>query len=58
MFKPVNSVSGGLVGRIRAEGGWAMVGGIVWNTLKGGGTDFWGNKDLKRGASWVKGWVP
>ena len=39
MFKPVNSVSGGLVGRIRAEGGWAMVGGTVWNTLKGGGTE-------------------
>ena len=29
MFKAVNSVSGGLVGRIRAEGGWAMVGGTV-----------------------------
>ena len=34
-------------------------GGTVGNTLKGGGTKKgWGNKDFKRGASWVKGLVP
>ena len=36
------------------------VGGTVYNTLKGGGTEKRGEKTkiLKGEASWVKGWVP
>ena len=31
-----------LVGRTRAGGGFLRVGGSVWNTLKGGGTEMRG----------------
>ena len=36
------------------------VGRAVYNSLKGGGTEKRGEKTkiLKRGSSWVKGWVP
>ena len=51
-----------MVGWIRAGGGGGGcigVGEIVNNALNGGGTEKRGGeiKILKRGASWVKGWV-
>ena len=48
------------MGQIRVGGGCMRVGGTVSNTLKGVGTEKRGGetKILKRGTSWVKGWVP
>ena len=45
---------------IRAGGGCVIVGGTVYNTLKGGGTEKTGGEteNFKKGmASWVNGWV-
>ena len=60
LYKLVNYVQGRLVYRIRAGGGCMRVGGVVRNTLKGGGKEKRGRKTkiLKRTESWVNGLVP